>query len=55
MDADKRIIEIIEDDQGEGFRDPLVVDDLYLRIELERKLAWRKKLKAWRREEKGRS
>ena len=28
MDADGRIIPIVDDDQGEGFKDPLDVDDL---------------------------
>ncbi len=28
MDADGRIIPIVEDDQGEGFKDPLTLDDI---------------------------
>ena len=28
MDADGRIIPIVEDDQGEGFKDPLTMDDI---------------------------
>lgn len=28
MDADGRIIPIVEDDQGEGYKDPLELDDI---------------------------
>lgn len=28
MDADRRIIDIVDDDQGEGIKDPMTVDDL---------------------------
>lgn len=28
MDADLRIIPIVEDDQGEGIKDPLTMDDI---------------------------
>ncbi len=28
MDADNRIIPLVEDDQGEGVKDPLTMDDL---------------------------
>lgn len=28
MDADGRIIPIVEDDQGEGYKDPLTLDDI---------------------------
>ena len=28
MDADRRIIPLVDDDQGEGVRDPLTMDDI---------------------------
>ena len=38
MDAEKRIIPVVEGDQGEGFKDPLDQHDLEQISELEKKL-----------------
>jgi hypothetical protein len=38
MDAEKRIIPIVEDDQGEGFKDPLDEYDLERLSDLEKRL-----------------
>lgn len=38
MDADNRIIPIVEDDQGEGFKDPLDKHDLEKMSEFEKKI-----------------
>lgn len=38
MDAERKIIPIVEDDQGEGFMDPLDKYDLEKISELEKKL-----------------
>lgn len=38
MDAEKRVIPIVEDDQGEGYKDPLDKYDLEQISNLEKKL-----------------
>ena len=52
MDADGRIIPIVEGDQGEGVKDPLDVDDILKALKAQQDEEWKLLQRKWRKEEK---
>ena len=51
-DADGRMIPIVEGDQGEGFKDPLDLDDVLKILKTQEEEAWKLLQRKWRKEEK---
>lgn len=52
MTPDGELIPITEDDQGEGYSEPLTNLEAYELVERERKADWSRKVKEWRKSEK---